>query len=66
MAQADAATAVLDRFGHSPENTYTALSELSGIPALTLWHRDHGRLSIQQRAAKERYPGLQEEKALVS
>jgi hypothetical protein len=66
MAQVDAATAVLDRFGHSSENTYTALSELSGVPASTLWHRDHGRLSIQQRAAKQQYLSPQEEKALVS
>jgi hypothetical protein len=32
----DPATTVLDRFGHSPENTYTALSELSGVPGSTL------------------------------
>lgn len=60
----DPATAVLERFGHAPENTYAALSELSGVPASTLWHRDHGRISIQQRAATQQCP--QEEKALVS
>jgi hypothetical protein len=37
--QPDPAKAVLERVGHSLENTYTALSELSGVPALTLWHR---------------------------
>jgi hypothetical protein len=64
MAQVDAATAALDRFGHSPENTYTALSELTGVPASTLWHRDHGCDSIQQRAAKQQRLNPQEEKAL--
>lgn len=66
MSQVDAATAVLDRFGYSPENTYTALFELSGVPASTLWHPDHGRLSIQQRAAKQQYLSPQEEKAFMS
>ena len=31
-----------------------------------MWHRDHGRVSIQQRAAKQQYLSPQEEKALVS
>jgi hypothetical protein len=43
-----------------------ALSELTGVPASTLWHRDHGRDSIQQRAAKQQRLSPQEEKALVS
>ena len=29
----DPATAVLERVGYSPENTYTALSESRGVPA---------------------------------
>jgi hypothetical protein len=55
VAQLDPVIAVLNRSGHSPENTYAALSELSGVPASTLWHRDYGRapgVSIQQRRAK--------------
>jgi len=65
-AHTDAATATLDRFGHSQESIYTALSELSGVPASTLRHRDHGRLSIRQRAAKRQYLSPKEEKALGS
>jgi hypothetical protein len=65
-ASLDPAKVVLQRIGHSPENTYAALCELSGVPESTLWHRDHGRDSIQQRAAKQQYLSPQEEKALVS
>jgi hypothetical protein len=62
----DPATAVLDRFGHSKSNTYATLSGLSGVPVSTLWHRDHGRLSIQRKGAKQQYLTPQEEKALVN
>lgn len=62
----DPATAVLNRFGHSRENTYQALSEANGVPASTLRHRNHGRISIQQRAVNQQYLTPQEEKALVS
>jgi len=65
-ASPDPAKVVLERIGHSPENTYAALCELSGVPTSTLWHRDHGRDSIQQRAAKQQRLSPQEEKALVS
>src|SRR4030081_1543872 len=65
-ASPDPAKVVLERIGHSPENTYAALCELSGVPESTLWHRDHGRDSIQQRAAKQQRLSPQEEKALVS
>jgi hypothetical protein len=65
-APLDPAKVVLERVGHSLENTYAALCELSGVPASTLWHRDHRRVSIQQRAAKQQYLSPQEEKALVS
>ena len=51
----DRATPVLDKFGSSLENNYTALSELSGVPTSTLWHRDHGPVSIRQRAAEQQY-----------
>ena len=64
-ASPDPAKVVLERIGHSPENTYAALCELSGVPESTLWHRDHGRDSIQQRAAKQQRLSPQEEKALV-
>ncbi|KAL5328181.1 hypothetical protein ACEPPN_001677 [Leptodophora sp. 'Broadleaf-Isolate-01'] len=67
MAGHDAATVVLDRFGHSKgkSNTYATLSELSGVPESTLWHRDHGRGTIKQRSIKQQYLTAQEEKALV-
>jgi len=61
----DPAAAALDRFGHSAENSYGALSNQSGVPLSTLWHRDHGRGSIKQKAASQQYLTPQEEKALV-
>ena len=60
------ATAVLNRFGHSKDNTYATLSGLSRVPESTLWHRDHGCSSIQQKGAKQQYLTIQEEKALVN
>jgi hypothetical protein len=54
-APPDPAKIVLEGVGHSSENTYVALCELSGVPASTLWHRDHGRMSIQQRAAQQQW-----------
>jgi hypothetical protein len=51
-ASPDPAKVVLERIRHSPENTYAALCELSGVPESTLWHCDHGRDLIQQRIAK--------------
>jgi hypothetical protein len=65
-SQPDPATFVLESIGHSPDNTYAELHELTGVPATTLWHRDHGRETIQQRAAKQQRLSPQEEKALVS
>ncbi|KAG4427964.1 hypothetical protein IFR05_016554 [Cadophora sp. M221] len=64
-APLDPAKVILERIGHSSENTYAALCELSGVPGSALWHRDHGRDSIQQRAAKQQYLSLQEDKALL-
>jgi hypothetical protein len=49
----DLAKVVLERIGHSLENTYAALCELSRVSESTLWHRNHGRDLIQQRAAKQ-------------
>jgi hypothetical protein len=60
------ARAILDRFGHSKSNTYAALSGLSGVLKTTLWYRDYGRPSIQQRGAEQQYLTPQEEKALVN
>ena len=45
--------------------SYAALSERTGIPASTLWHRAHGRPSKQQNAANQQYLTPQEEKALL-
>jgi hypothetical protein len=62
----DPATAVLQKYGHSEENTYRVLSNVGGVPLSTLGHRNRGRKSIQQRAADQQYLTQQEEKALVS
>ena len=62
----DAATTALDRFGHSRENTYAALSEITGAPESTIWHRDHGRPSRREKAIAQQYLTPQEEKALVN
>ena len=61
----DPATAVLNRFGHSKENTYAHLSEKTGVASSTIWHRNHGRDSIQQKAINQQYLSFQEEKALA-
>jgi hypothetical protein len=53
--QIDPAAVALDRFGRSSEYTYTALSELCGIPASNLCHRKNGRMSIKQRAINQQY-----------
>jgi hypothetical protein len=45
--------------------TYAALSELSSVPASTLWHRSHGRQSRKESAVKRQYLTPSEEKALV-
>ena len=62
----DPATAVLQKYGYSEENTYRVLSNVSGVPLSTVGHRNRGRKSIQQRAADQQYLTPQEEKALVS
>jgi hypothetical protein len=67
VSKIDPATAALDRFGHSKDgSTYAALSELTGVPGSTLWHRRHGRASMQQKGADQQYLTPQEEKALVA
>src|SRR5277367_6696289 len=62
----DPATVALDRFGHSVEYTYKVLSEICGVPASTVGHRNRGRMSIQQRATNQQYLSPQEEKALIT
>ena len=62
----DPAKVILERIRYSPENTYAALCELSGVPATTMWHRDYGQMSIPERAAMQQRLSPQEEKALVS
>jgi hypothetical protein len=62
----DAAGAVLATFRCSTEHeTYAALSEISRVPASTLWHRDHGRPSRREVAAQKQYLTPSEEKALA-
>jgi hypothetical protein len=62
----DPASVALDRLGHSKNNTYNYLSSLSGVALSTLWHRNHGRDSIQQKAVQQQYLTSQEEIALVN
>lgn len=50
---------------HAEPSTYKARAEDSGIPISTLWHRDHGRPSIQEKAIKQQYLTPSEETALV-
>jgi hypothetical protein len=50
----------------SRKKTYKARSESTGTPLSTLWHRDHGRRTVQERAALQQYLNPQEEKALVN
>jgi hypothetical protein len=49
MADIDAATATLDKFGYliGKSETYATLSELRGVPESTPRHRAHGRASIK-------------------
>src|SRR5438874_286603 len=46
--------------------TYAARSDLSGVPLTTIWHREHGRRSIEEKAKGQQYLTPEEEKALVS
>ena len=62
----DPASVALDLFGHSENNTYSYLSGLSGVALSTIWHRNHGRVSIQQKAVQQQYLTSQEEIALVN
>jgi hypothetical protein len=64
LLKIDPAIAVLDRFGHPKGNAHATLPGLSGVPESTLWRRDHGCSSIQQKGAKQPYLTTQEEKAL--
>ena len=46
--------------------TYSALSQHTGIPASTLWHRKHGRASRRNAAAKRQYLTPSKEEGLVN
>jgi len=61
----DPALAVLDRFGHSSEYSFGALSNMTGVPKSTLHHRANGRVTIQQKSVDQQQLSPQEEKALV-
>jgi hypothetical protein len=62
----DSASAVLSE-GLDPAeaNTLVALSKSSKIPYTTLWHRAHGRPSLQDKARGQQYLTPSEEEALV-
>ena len=62
----DPATAVLDRFGHSGENTYAHLSELGAVAQSTVWHRAHGRVSNKIKGQNMQYLTPREEDALAA
>ena len=44
--------------------TYDATSKHSGVPLTTLYHRDHGRRSKEEKAQGQQYLTPSEEKAL--
>jgi hypothetical protein len=46
--------------------TWAALSERGDVPLHTLYYRAHGRPSIDEKAQRQQYLTLQEEKALVT
>jgi hypothetical protein len=45
--------------------TYDAISKRSGVPSSTLYYRDHGRRSREEKAQGQQYLTPAEEKALV-
>jgi hypothetical protein len=62
----DRATTALTKSRDSTDRkTYAALSELTKVPASTLWHREHGRRSRGKKAASQQYLAPLEEKAVV-
>ena len=44
--------------------TYDAISKRSGVPLTTLYYRNHGRRSKEEKAQGQQYLTLPEEKAL--
>ena len=44
--------------------TYDATSKRSGVPLTTLYYRDHGRPSMEEKAQGQQYLTPEEEKAL--
>src|SRR5204862_6026617 len=61
----DPAAEALQRRAPSGKVNYKALSDSTGVPISTLWHRNHGRVSVQERATHQQYLTPQDEKALV-
>jgi hypothetical protein len=62
----DSASAVLsESLDPAEANTLVALSKSSKIPYTTLWHRAHGRPSLQDKARGQQYLTPSEEEALV-
>jgi hypothetical protein len=61
----DPAAEALQQHTRSEKVNYTALSVSSSVSKSTLWHRNHGRASAQERATHQQYLTLPEEKALV-
>lgn len=57
---------VLNRFGHSEDNSFGELSSLSNVPKSTIFYRAKGRPSIQQKAISQQYLTPPEEQALAN
>jgi hypothetical protein len=61
----DPAAQALQQRGRSGKVHYKTLSESTGVSLSTLWHWNHGRASVQERATQKHYLTPQEERALV-
>jgi hypothetical protein len=62
----DSASAVLSEgLDLAEAKTLVALSKSGKIPYTTLWHRAHGRPSLQDKARGQQYLTPSEEEALV-
>jgi hypothetical protein len=62
----DRASKVLVQAPPDVTRTWAALSDLSGVPLTTLYYRAHGRPSREEKARRQQYLTVEEEKALVT
>ncbi len=45
--------------------SYAVIADRSGVPLTTVWYRDHGRPSIEEKAQRQQYLAPEEEIALI-